>query len=323
MKIKNLFILAIGLLSLLSLAACGQEQEINATEGKVKVGVMMSDTGLGDQSFNDLAFEGLVRARDNMDVVFDYREISTTDTYEKGIRELTEQDNDLVIGIGYQLQEALETVAGDYPDQQFMIIDAESDMENITSANFKVGQAGHLAGMTAAMTTETDHIGFVGGQDVEIINNFYDGYEEGAEEVNPDIMIDKEYAGTYEDDQLGAEMADEMIQNDADIIFAAAGFTGVGVLKEAQNQGVYGIGVDTDQYFQAEEAVITSVMKNVDNAIYQVVERMAEGETLSGENLEFGIAEEGVGLAPLRVADFPDNLHQQLDAAKEDMADES
>ncbi|MDQ0297663.1 basic membrane protein A [Salibacterium salarium] len=323
MKIKNLFIMVIGLFSLLSLAACGQEQEINATEGKVKAGVMMSDTGLGDQSFNDLAFEGLVRARDNMDVVFDYREISTTDTYEKGIRELAEQDNDLVIGIGYQLQEALETVAGDYPDQQFMIIDAVSDMENITSVNFKVGQASHLAGMTAAMTTETDHIGFVGGQDVEIINNFYDGYEEGAKAVNPDIVIDKEYAGTYEDDQLGAELADEMIQNDADIIFAAAGFTGVGVLQEAQAQGIYGIGVDTDQYFQAEEAVITSVMKNIDNAIYQVIERMADGEALSGENLEFGIAEEGVGLAPLRVADFPDNLNQQLDAAKEDLADES
>ncbi|MGY4688248.1 BMP family lipoprotein [Salibacterium sp. K-3] len=323
MKNKHFFIMVVMLMSVLSLAACGQEQEINATEGKLKVGVMMSDSGLGDQSFNDLAFEGLVQARDNLDVVFDYREIAATDTYEQGIRELVEQDNDLVIGIGYQLQEALEKVAGDHPDQQFMIIDSVSEMENITSVNFKVGQASYLAGMTAALTTETDHIGFIGGMDVEIINNFYNGFEEGATAANPDIVIDREYAGTYEDDQLGAEMADEMIQNDADIIFAAAGFTGVGVLQEAQAQGVYGIGVDTDQYFQAEDAVITSVMKNVDNAIYQVVERMAEGETLSGENLEFGLAEEGVGLAPLRVADFPDNIDEQIDAAKEELAEES
>ncbi|SFM41865.1 BMP family lipoprotein [Salibacterium qingdaonense] len=323
MKNKHLYIMVIMLMSVLSLAACGQEQEINATEGKKKVGVMMSDSGLGDQSFNDLAFEGLVRARDNLDVVFDYREIAETETYEQGIRELVEQDNDLVIGIGYQLQEALETVAGDYPDQQFLIIDSVSEMENITSVNFKVGQASHLAGMTAAMTTETDHIGFIGGQDVEIINNFYNGFEEGAKAANPDIVIDREYAGTYEDDQLGADMADDMIQNGADIIFAAAGFTGVGALQEAQAQGVYGIGVDTDQYFQAEDAVITSVMKNVDNAIYQVIERMADGETLSGENLEYGLAEEWVGLAPLRVADFPDNLNEQLDAARDELAGES
>ncbi|MFZ4454054.1 BMP family lipoprotein [Salibacterium aidingense] len=323
MKNKHLFIVAVMLMSMLALTACSQEQEINATEGKLKVGVMMSDSGLGDQSFNDLAFEGLVQARENLEVVFDYREIAATETYEKGVRDLVEQDNDLVIGIGYQLQEALETVASEYPEQQFLIIDAVSDMENITSVNFKVGQASYLAGMTAALTTETDHIGFIGGEDVEIINNFYNGFEKGATAANPDIVIDQEYAGTYEDDKLGAELAEGMIQNGTDIIFAAAGFTGVGVLQEAQRQEVYGIGVDTDQYFQAEEAVMTSVMKNVDNAIYQVVERMAGGETIAGENLEFGIAEEGVGLAPLRVADFPDNIEEQMDAAKEELAEES
>ncbi|WP_079707957.1 BMP family lipoprotein [Paraliobacillus ryukyuensis] len=320
MKNKKIVILLTMIISLLVVAGCGQKKEINATEGKYKVGVMLSDVGLGDQSFSDLAFNGLVQARDNLDVVFDYREIASTETYEQGFRELVEQGNDLVIAVGYQGQEDLEKVAKEYPDQEFLLIDSVSELENITSVSFRVDQASYLAGVVSALTTKTDHLGFIGGEDVPIIHDFYKGFESGAKSVNPDIVVDEAYAGTYNDDKLGAQLTREMIDNDADILFAAAGFTGVGVLKEAQAQGKYAIGVDTDQYFQAEEAVITSVMKNIDKAIYQIVEQQVNGGSLSGENLEFGISNEGVGLAPLRVADFPSDIETKIEAAKEQVA---
>ncbi len=306
-------------ISLLMIVGCAQQEETNidTVNDKVKIGIMLSDVGLGDQSFSDLAFNGLIQARDELDIVFDYREIATTETYEQGLRELVEQDNDLIIGLGYMVQEGLEVVAKDNPDQQFLLIDSVSTLENVTSVMFKVDEASYLAGIVAAETTETDHIGFVGGQDVELIQTFYNGFEAGAQSVNPEIQIEKAYAGTFGDEKLGASIAGEMVEQGADVLFAAAGLTGVGLLKEAQDQNAYAIGVDTDQYFYAEDAIITSVMKNVDNVIYRLAKQLVNGEKIESDLLEFGIANEGVGLATLRVADFPPRVHQQIKAAKE------
>ncbi|WP_117169045.1 BMP family lipoprotein [Paraliobacillus sediminis] len=308
------------IMSFIVLIGCSQQEETDASTGKVKIGIMLSDVGLGDQSFSDLAFNGLMQARDELDIVFDYREIETTETYEQGLRELVAQDNDLIIGLGYMVQEDLEIVAQEYPDQQFILIDSVSELENVTSVTFKVDQASYLAGIVSAHTTTTDHIGFIGGEDVPLIQNFYNGFEAGAKSVNPDIEIDKAYAGTYGDDKLGASLAKEMIDQDADILFAAAGFTGVGVLKEAQDQNIYAVGVDTDQFFHAEGAVITSVMKNIDRAIYQLAENLVNGETIEQGTLEFGLGNEGVGLAPLRIADFPENIKAEIESATEELA---
>ncbi|WP_232824334.1 MULTISPECIES: BMP family protein [Paraliobacillus] len=321
MRNKNFFsMLALVIVGLIVLLGCQQQEETDASTGKIKIGIMLSDVGLGDQSFSDLAFNGLVQARDELGVVFDYREIETTETYEQGLRELVAQDNDLIIGLGYMVQEDLELVAEEYPEQQFILIDSVSELENVTSVTFKVDQASYLAGIVSAHTTETDHIGFIGGEDVPLIQNFYNGFEAGAKSVNPDIVIDKAYAGTYGDDKLGASLAKEMIDQDADVLFAAAGFTGVGVLKEAQNQEVYAVGVDTDQFFHAEGSVITSVMKNIDRAIYQLAEQLVNGETIEQGTLEFGLSNEGVGLAPLRIAEFPENIQAEIESATEELA---
>lgn len=317
---RFLSMLLLMMMSLVVLIGCTEQKETDASTDKIKIGIMLSDVGLGDQSFSDLAFDGLVQARDELGIVFDYREIATTETYEQGIRELVAQDNDLIIGLGYMVQEDLEIVAQEYPDQQFILIDSVSDLENITSVMFKVDQASYLAGIVAAHTTETDHIGFIGGEDVPLIQNFYNGYEAGAKSVNPDIEVDKAYAGTYGDDKLGASLAKEMIEQDADILFAAAGFTGVGVLKEAQDQNVYAVGVDTDQYFYAEDAIITSVMKNIDRAIYQLVEQLVNNEKIENGTIEFGLDNDGVGLAPLRVLDFSENTKAAIEAATEELA---
>ncbi|MDL4842581.1 BMP family lipoprotein [Aquibacillus rhizosphaerae] len=317
MYIKRLIIL---FFLAIFLVGCSDQEVENSIDEKVKIGIMLSDVGLGDQSFSDLAFSGLIRARDELGIIFDYRELAETETYENGLRELIEQDNDIIIGLGFMVQEDLEKVAKDHPNQQFVLIDSESSLENVISVNFKADQGSYLAGIVAAFTTETNKLGFIGGEDNPIINDFEQGFSDGAKSINPDIEILSTYANNFGDDQLGASIAKEMIEEDADVLFAAAGFTGVGALTAAQANGVYAIGVDTDQYYYAEKAVITSVQKNLDVAIFQLAETLVNDGKLATENIVLGVSNEGVGLAPLRVIEYPESVTNRIESAKQELA---
>lgn len=294
----------VGVLFILILAGCSQEEAASAVDEKVKIGIMLSDVGLGDQSFSDSAFNGLIKARDELGIRFDYRELKESETYENGLTELIEADHDIIVGLGFMVQEDLEKVAKKYPEQQFILIDAVSELKNVTSITFKEDQGSFLAGVVAALTTKSNKLGFIGGDDVPLINKFENGFVEGAKSINPSINVDVKYAGDFGNDQLGAKLAREMIQNDADVLYAAAGFTGVGVLKEAQANKVFAIGVDSDQYFYAEKAVVTSMLKNVDVAMYQLAEQLMKDGKVQTGHIELGIEDNGIGLAPLRVLPY-------------------
>ncbi|UFT98162.1 BMP family ABC transporter substrate-binding protein [Radiobacillus kanasensis] len=306
---------------ILVLTGCANEQAESKMDDKVKIGVMLSDVGLGDQSFSDSAFQGLIKARNELNIVFDYRELSETETYEKGLEELVKNDNDVIIGLGYMVQEDLEKVAKKYPKKQFVIIDSVSELKNVTSITFKSDQGSYLAGVVAALTSKSNTIGFIGGEDVPLINAFADGFTEGAKSINPSINVLVEYAGTYGDDKLGGSIAQDMIAKKADVLFAAAGFTGVGVLKQAQTQGIYAIGVDSDQYFYAEKAVITSVLKKIDVAVFQLASDLVKDGKVPDGHIEFGIQDEGVGLAPLRVVQYSEEQLEQIEKASQQFAD--
>lgn len=299
----------LGFIFIFMIAGCSQEEAASKVDEKVKVGIMLSDVGLGDQSFSDSAFNGLIKARDELGIRFDYRELKDSGTYEKGLTELVEEDHDIIVGLGYMVQEELEKVAQKYPDQQFVLIDAISELKNVTSITFKEDQGSYLVGVVAALTTQTNKIGFIGGDDVPLINKFEEGFIEGATSINPSIQVDVTYAGDFGNDQLGAKLAREMIHNDVDVLYAAAGFTGVGMLKEAQANKVLAIGVDSDQYFYAEKAVVTSMLKNVDVAMYQLAEQLIKNRKVQSGHIELGIEDDGIGLAPLRV--FPFSKEQQ------------
>lgn len=133
---------------------------------------MLTDNGLGDQSFNDSGFQGLMKARDELGITFDYREIKDTGTYEKGLTQLVREGNDLVVGLGYSMQADLEKVAKKYPKQRFVLIDSVSDLDNVTSVTFKEDEGSFLAGALAAMTSKTGTIGFIGGSDADVIKRF-------------------------------------------------------------------------------------------------------------------------------------------------------
>ncbi|MBE3570480.1 MAG: BMP family ABC transporter substrate-binding protein [Bacillales bacterium] len=298
------------------ISGCGIQEE-DPLKHKTKVGIMLSDVGLGDQSFSDAAFRGLTKARDELGIVFDYRELQDTKTYEQGLEELVKEKNDIVIGLGFMVKEDLEKVAKQYPNQKFVLIDAVSDLPNVTSITFKEDEGSYLAGVIAAMTTKTKTVGFIGGDNVPLIQKFARGFEEGVKSVDPSIKILTKYAGSFGDDKLGAKIAKEMIANHSDVLYAAAGFTGVGVLKEAERNHVYAIGVDSDQYFYAEKAVVTSMMKNVDVAIFHTIQDYKKNKKLPSHPIELGLKDNGVGLAPIRVIPFTNKEKQALETAKE------
>ncbi|MGG4488822.1 BMP family lipoprotein [Metabacillus idriensis] len=303
------------------LSGCGKSESVSKADEKIKVGIMLSDVGLGDQSFSDSAFSGLMKSRDELGILFDYREIKDTGTYEKGLTELVKEGNDLVIGLGFMVQEDLEKTAKKFPEQKFILIDAVSELDNITSITFKEEEGSFLAGAAAAMTSKSSTVGFIGGADVPLINKFADGFSEGAKAINPDIKIITEYANDFGDDKLGSEIAEKMIGNKADVLYAAAGFTGVGALKAAQDNGVYAIGVDSDQYFYAEKSVITSMLKNVDVGIYKLLKEYVREKEVPDGHIELGLKDNGVQLAPIRVISFTEDQQKTLDEWQKKLAE--
>ncbi|MFD3449793.1 BMP family ABC transporter substrate-binding protein [Microbacteriaceae bacterium 4G12] len=302
------------------LVGCSQKQPASSKKNAIKIGIMLSDVGLGDQSFSDSAFAGLEQARDNLGILFDYKEISDTGTYEKGLTELVKQGNDLVVGLGFGMQQDIEKLAKKYPKRTFLLVDAVSDLPNVYSVTFKEQEGSYLLGALAGMKTKTNKVGFIGGMNVPVVNKFLAGFQQGVQDVNPNAQVLYDYAGTFDDDKIGRSMAESMIQQGADFIYPAAGFTGIGAIQAAQDKQVYAFGVDSDQYFIAEHAVVSSMTKKIDVAMYEIAKQLVKNGKISNKHLELGIAEKGVGLAPIRVLSLSNEEQSQLNALVDEIS---
>lgn len=318
---RRIWHLVIALLATFTLMVGCSAKEAGMKKDRIKVGIMLSDVGLGDQSFSDSAFRGLMKARDELGIIFDYRELKDTKTYEQGLKELIEDGNDIVIGLGFMVQKDLEKVAKQYPKQRFILVDSVSDLPNVTSITFKEDEGSFLAGVVAALTTKTNHLGFIGGADVPLIHKFATGFEKGVHAIKPSASVQIVYAGDFGDDKLGANIAKGMFAKRCDVVYTAAGLTGVGALREAEMRGVYAIGVDSDQYFYAEKAVVTSMVKNVDVALFRVLKQYVEKGELPTGTVQLGLAENGVGLAPIRVIPWNEQKQQLLEQWKQNIVD--
>ncbi|RWZ52278.1 BMP family ABC transporter substrate-binding protein [Halobacillus fulvus] len=312
---RSIFIGMVWLALLLIVTGCNNTSGATGTNEEISAGLLVTESGLGDDSFSDSAFQGLEKARDELGITFDYREPFELD-YQQQMEELIKQGHDVIIGLGFNSQEAVDSLAEKYPDQSFVLIDAVSEKENVTSITFKEDEGSYLIGYIAGMRTESNVVGFVGGVQIPVIERFEQGFREGVQAVNPDAELLIEYADTFDDDAKGAEITRNMVDQGADYIFHAAGFTGIGVLKEAQNQGVYAFGVDSDQFFVAEEAVVSSMLKHVNVALYNVMEQLRNGEKLTGATDTLGIEEGGVGLAPIRLIELTEEEQAKLDSAQ-------
>ncbi|MFC4322879.1 BMP family lipoprotein [Litchfieldia salsa] len=314
---KKMIMLVI--LSLLFLVGCN-DQKVSNEDKVVKVGIMLSDVGLGDQSFSDMAFTGLERARDEMGIEFNYMELNGDSSYEQGLTKLVEEKPDLVIGLGFAMQEDLEKVAKAHPDQSFLFIDGVSELENIHSITFKEDEGAYLVGVLASFTSKTNTYGFIGGMDVPVIERFRQGFEHGIKRMKPDANLLVDYTNDFGNQKKGEEIAVKMMNEGADMIFPAAGLSGLGAIHAtAKHDNVFSFGVDTDQFFFAENTVISSMLKKVDIAIYQAVKELNDNGKLLEKHKVLGIKENGVGLAPIRNTQITPTIESEIEKAKQDI----
>ncbi len=263
-----------------------------------KIGLITDVGGVNDGSFNQSSWEGLERAGEELGVTVNYLESATDADYAPNMETFVDEDYDLIISVGYMLADATRAAAEANPDTKFAIIDDSSiDLPNVTSLIFHAEQASYLVGYVAGLTTKTNNIGFVVGMTNETMNQFGYGYYAGAKDANPDVTVQQFNANSFADSATGKTMANTAITNGADIVFQAAGATGLGVIEACQEAGVYAIGVDSDQSSIAPNTVLTSAMKRVDNAVYEAVQELLDG-TLEGGVKSFDLAAGGVDIAP-------------------------
>lgn len=309
-KCKYIFSVMMLLIILLGTTACGKTSDSDesesakpagSTDSMTKIGIVLDVGGLQDGSINQLAWEGASRAVEELGVTAEYKESESEADYARNIKEFLEEDCDLIIGAGYMLADAVKTAAVANPHQRFVIIDDDScgDLENVSCLMFDHEQSAYLAGLVAGTMTKTDIVGMVIGKAAKTINRYGYGYCAGVRDANPNVQILQMNANSCSDAQIGNVDASYMINDGADVIFHAAGGVGKGIIETCQKRGVYAIGVDVDQSSLAPETVLASATKQVDTAIYQVIEQMQDGKFQNGE-ISFGLAEEGVSIAPAK-----------------------
>jgi basic membrane protein A and related proteins len=273
----------------LSHMAAGAQDSIVAT--------MVTDTaGIGDESFNDLALEGGERAASELGIEFNVLESQTAADYVRNLTDGAEQ-GDLTVAVGFLLEDALNEVAPQYPDKYFAIIDTVVEGDNVVSYVFREQEGSFLAGVLAALSTTTGVIGFVGGIRVPPVMRYEVGYLAGARSVNPDLEILIAYADDFEDPALGKELSLAQYNNNADIVLAAAGRTGIGAFDAATEKGpgYFVIAADQDQSELGAEFQLAAVIKKLDTGVYGACEMVLNDSFESGAH-DIGIAEDGVGI---------------------------
>lgn len=325
MKFRGWFFVAL----VLALTGCHAPGRRPEDISKIHVGVVFDIGGKDDRSFNAAAWEGMQRAAKDFPIVLRDVEPGNPTSIEPAMRAFAESGYDLIIGIGFAQAPIMEQVAKDYPNINFAIVDGVSQLPNVASLVFKEHEGSYLVGMIAARTSKTGVLGFVGGMDIPLIHRFETGYEEGARAVNPNIRVIDNYVGVtdaaWNNPGKGKELALAQIGKGADVIFTAAGNSGLGAFDAVEQAGKkdgraerFVIGVDANQNGVKPGFVLTSMVKRVDNAVYQIVEDVINGKFKGGFHL-YGLESNGVAFS---LDEFNQHLIepavlQEVDAAKQ------
>lgn len=281
---------------------------------KVKIGMVTDVGGVNDKSFNQTSWEGL-QALDPEVFEVNYLESKTDADYQTNINTFVDEGYDLIICVGYMLADATREAAEANPDQLFAIIDDSSiDLPNVACLMFAQEQASYLVGLVAGSVTESKTVGYVQGMVSDSMNLFGIGYITGVLEACPDATVLQYNANAFGDIAGGSTAAKDMITKGADVIYHAAGGTGIGVISACDEEGIWAIGVDTDQAPLAPEHVLTSAMKRVDVAAQDISKAVAEGNFTAGIHM-YDLSNGGVDLAPTR-DHIPADVLEVVEAAK-------
>ncbi len=312
----------------------GDQGSGGGSEASVRPALVLDVGGLGDQSFNDSAYAGLQQARREFSAETEYLESAQTTDYVDNLTQLADNGFDPVFAIGFLMTDAVNEIAPQYPDTSFAIVDSVVEAENAASLVFREQEGSYLAGVVAGLMTQEDTdytssdenvVGFLGGQESDLIAKFEAGYTAGVESVCSDCEVLVQYAGSspeaFNDPARGKEISLSQNENGADIIYHASGATGNGLFEAATEQDFFAIGVDADQAKLVPDApILTSMVKRVDNAVYDTI-AAAEDGSFQGGVQEFGLEDGGVSLAPFGRfdGDVPQEVKDAVDTARQDI----
>ena len=287
----------IGLSLILSVGVFGCSKTDTSVENDtMKICVVLDEGGANDQSFNQSAIEGLYRARDNYNVEVSYIESKSEAEYFQNVETAVDQENDLVVAVGYKFTEEIEEASKVYPNQKFAIIDGsfENTPSNVTSILFNEEEAGYSVGLVASQMTKTNKVAFLGGYDIPSVTNFYKGYEKAIKEVNPNMEVICQYANSFTDSAKGKAMAQQLIKDGYDTIFSAGGGVNNGVWEACVENNKMAIGVDMPSS-QYSPAIITSALKNVGAGLELTIKDLIDGNFKGGTKTIYSLANNGVG----------------------------
>lgn len=314
MRYRNIFLIILALVSVWFLSSCSPRVAARRPGCKVNVGIVFDIGGKNDRSFNAAAWEGVKRAEEELNICLFDVEPGNPTSIEPAMRAFAEKNFDLIFGVGFAQGPIMQKVALDYPNIKFAIVDGvifekdgKTPLSNVASLVFREHEGSYLVGMIAASKSKTGVLGFIGGMDIPLIHKFATGYAEGAKSVNPKIRIIDNYVGVtdaaWNNPGKGKELALAQIERGADVIFTAAGNSGLGAFDAVEQYGKtngeankFVIGVDSNQNGVKPGYVLTSMVKRVDNACYDVVKEVLDGKFQGGFHV-FGLDKDGVAYA--------------------------
>jgi basic membrane protein A len=310
-RLPWLALLLAGLVLALGAAACGGDDDDDGGNGaadtgaqteegdgeQMRIGLVTDIGGLNDRGFNQLAYQGLQQAESELGVEIRVLESKSDADYIPNLQTLADEGFNLIISVGFLMQEATATAAETYPETSFAIIDAAFDpaLPNAQGVLFKEQEAGYLVGYLAGLVTESNTVSSVGGQKIPPVDKFIAGFQKGAADSNPEVETLNAYSQDFVDQAKCKEVALDQISRGSDVVFQVAGGCGLGALDAASEESVWGIGVDADQAFLGDY-VLTSAVKRVDVGVFSTIEQLVNGEFAGGEITSYGLAEDGVAL---------------------------
>ncbi len=291
------------------------------------IAVVLGTGGLGDQSFNDAAYRGIQQAEEELGIEYDLVEPEAIAEFEGYLEQFAATGQyDLIISISFDQRDALEEVSARFPEQNFALNDEALEADNVASYVYEEKERGFLMGAAAAMVTgrpdefeminEEKHIGVIGGMEIPLIEANIAGYKAGAAYIDEEVEVSYSYVGDWADPGSGSELATAMIEDGADIVWQAAGRSGLGVIEAAEEHNVYAIGADDDQSHLAPDHILTNGKKFVDNTVYLAVEQVLEDDFTPGVHV-LGVEEGGLGYTETML---PEDVIEKLEELEEKIA---
>ena len=305
---KTIIVLIIVILISIFFISCDNKKTKEKTKNyKYKIGMVTEKSGLEDKTFNELTYKGLLKIKEEYGIKINVRQVKDEMKYQYNLKKLA-QRNDLVYGVGFYMKDAVEKVANNKQDTNFVLVDSESDLQNIKSIVFKEEEGSFLMGIIAGKMTKVNKVGFIGGIESITTQRFKSGYIAGVNAVNinaSEDLINKKnvrYVGSFNDTDKAYGLAKQLYDNGCDIIYHVSGRSGFGVFKAAKESGKFAIGVDQDQAEiipEYKDVILSSMIKNIDKASYNVALESLQGNFKGGidNKLELGLKENGVGVA--------------------------